>query len=84
MKKSRSLRRLVRQKKWGEDNLKLVTWAPWKRHEGDEEADGDVPDGVTDEERKKERDIRVDQESESSNRERESSCNSERQSAKRV
>eukprot|EP00973_Karenia_brevis_P007395 1000386-Karenia_brevis.AAC.1 len=41
--------------KWNEDNLKWVKWAPWKRYEGDEEADGEGPEGVHDEERKAEK-----------------------------
>eukprot|EP00973_Karenia_brevis_P017243 2367447-Karenia_brevis.AAC.1 len=30
-------------------------WAPWKRYEGDEEEDGELFEGVTDEERKGEK-----------------------------
>eukprot|EP00973_Karenia_brevis_P005583 762742-Karenia_brevis.AAC.1 len=45
--------RIPKEEKWGEDNLGWVKWAPWKRHEEDGEADGEVPDGVDDEERKK-------------------------------
>eukprot|EP00973_Karenia_brevis_P062009 8624313-Karenia_brevis.AAC.1 len=45
IKKSRTIKRIPKEEKWGEDCLKWVTWAPWKRHEGDEEADGEVPEG---------------------------------------
>eukprot|EP00973_Karenia_brevis_P082994 11507027-Karenia_brevis.AAC.1 len=41
-----------KEEKWSEENLKRVKWAPWKRYEGDEEADGEVPEGVKDEERR--------------------------------
>eukprot|EP00973_Karenia_brevis_P048619 6749798-Karenia_brevis.AAC.1 len=48
----RSRRRIPKEEKWSEDNLKGVKWAPWTRYEGDEEADGEMPEGVKDEERK--------------------------------
>eukprot|EP00973_Karenia_brevis_P023329 3212314-Karenia_brevis.AAC.1 len=51
--KVRSIERIPKGETWGEDNLRWVKWAPWKRHEEDEEADGEVPEGVGDEERKK-------------------------------
>eukprot|EP00973_Karenia_brevis_P094081 12420629-Karenia_brevis.AAC.1 len=41
----RSIKRIPKEEKWSEDNLKWVKWAPWKRYEGDEEADGEVPEG---------------------------------------
>eukprot|EP00973_Karenia_brevis_P061296 8525421-Karenia_brevis.AAC.1 len=49
--KSRSIKRIPKEEKWSNDNLRWVKWAPWKRHEGDEEADGEVPEGVKDEDR---------------------------------
>eukprot|EP00973_Karenia_brevis_P039145 5406214-Karenia_brevis.AAC.1 len=48
----RSIRRIPQEEKWSEDDLKCVKYAPWKRYEGDEEADAEVPEGVKDEERK--------------------------------
>eukprot|EP00973_Karenia_brevis_P038754 5349320-Karenia_brevis.AAC.1 len=51
--KVRSIKRIPKEEKWGDDNLKWVKWAPWKRYEGAEEADGEVPEGVKDEEREK-------------------------------
>eukprot|EP00973_Karenia_brevis_P029989 4134747-Karenia_brevis.AAC.1 len=37
-----------KEERWGEDCLR---WVPWKKYEGGEEADGEVPEGVKDEER---------------------------------
>ena len=34
------------EKRWGEDCLNWVQWAPWHRYKGDEEEDGEVPEGV--------------------------------------
>eukprot|EP00973_Karenia_brevis_P079394 11017991-Karenia_brevis.AAC.1 len=48
----RSIRRTPREEKCGEDYWKWVKRAPWKRYEGDEEAAGEAPEGVKDEERK--------------------------------
>eukprot|EP00973_Karenia_brevis_P076449 10621736-Karenia_brevis.AAC.1 len=48
----RKAKSCVKEKKWSEGNLKRVNWAPWKRYEMDEEAE---PEGVTDEERKGEK-----------------------------
>eukprot|EP00973_Karenia_brevis_P067240 9350349-Karenia_brevis.AAC.1 len=48
IKKARTVKRIPKEERWSEDCLK---WAPWKRHEGDEEADGEVPEGVKDEDR---------------------------------
>eukprot|EP00973_Karenia_brevis_P008748 1182143-Karenia_brevis.AAC.1 len=39
---------MPKEERWGEDNLRWVTWAPWRKYEGDEEADGEVPEGVKD------------------------------------
>eukprot|EP00973_Karenia_brevis_P081771 11337077-Karenia_brevis.AAC.1 len=35
-----------------ENGIWRIKWAPWRRSEGDEEVDGEVPEGVKDEERK--------------------------------
>eukprot|EP00973_Karenia_brevis_P052083 7233489-Karenia_brevis.AAC.1 len=32
--KSRTIKRIPKEEKWSEDNLRRVKWAPWKRHEG--------------------------------------------------
>eukprot|EP00973_Karenia_brevis_P039931 5512044-Karenia_brevis.AAC.1 len=45
IRKSRTIKRRPNEERWGEDCLRRVKWAPWKRHEGDEEADGEVPEG---------------------------------------
>jgi hypothetical protein len=42
----RSIRRIPFEKRWGEDCLNWVQWAPWHRYKGDEEEDGEVPEGV--------------------------------------
>eukprot|EP00973_Karenia_brevis_P040760 5641862-Karenia_brevis.AAC.1 len=55
----RSIKRIPKEEQWGEDNVRWVRWAPWKRHEEDEEADAEVPEGVGDEERKKKEDESV-------------------------
>ena len=34
----------------GDDCLTWVRWAPWHKYKDDPEADGDVPEGVPDEE----------------------------------
>eukprot|EP00973_Karenia_brevis_P006032 820499-Karenia_brevis.AAC.1 len=49
--KCRTIKRIPKEERWGEYCLKWVKWAPWKRCEGEEEADGEVPEGVKDEER---------------------------------
>eukprot|EP00973_Karenia_brevis_P018495 2535040-Karenia_brevis.AAC.1 len=41
VKKARTIKRIPKEERWSEDCLKWVKWAPWKRHEGDEEADGE-------------------------------------------
>eukprot|EP00973_Karenia_brevis_P014117 1919536-Karenia_brevis.AAC.1 len=41
----RSTKRIPKEEKWSEDNLKWAKWVPWKKYEGDEEADGEVPEG---------------------------------------
>eukprot|EP00973_Karenia_brevis_P060106 8363290-Karenia_brevis.AAC.1 len=54
--KSGSIKRIPKEERWGEHNLRWVKSAPWKRHEGDEEAYGEVPEGVKDEEREEKKD----------------------------
>eukprot|EP00973_Karenia_brevis_P019443 2667241-Karenia_brevis.AAC.1 len=39
--KSRTIKRIPKEERWGDDNLRLVKWAPWKKYEGDEEAYGE-------------------------------------------
>ena len=43
---ARSVRRVPLEKRWDKQNLDMVRWAPWHRYGGDENADGDVPEGV--------------------------------------
>ena len=47
----RSVKRVVRERRWLMRNLEEVKWAPWHRYKDDENADGDVPEGVEREER---------------------------------
>ena len=42
----RSVKRVVKEKRWSVKNLEEVKWAPWHRYKDDEDADGDVPEGV--------------------------------------
>eukprot|EP00973_Karenia_brevis_P013555 1840926-Karenia_brevis.AAC.1 len=37
--KARTIKRIPKAERWSDDWLRWVKWAPWKRHEGDEEAD---------------------------------------------
>ena len=46
----RSVRRIPFEKRWGEDCLNWVQWAPWNKYKGDIEEDGEVPEGVPAEE----------------------------------
>eukprot|EP00973_Karenia_brevis_P092193 12411240-Karenia_brevis.AAC.1 len=55
IRKARTIKRIPKDERWTDDCLKWVKWAPWKRHEGNEEADGEVPDGVKDEDREEKR-----------------------------
>eukprot|EP00973_Karenia_brevis_P049102 6810516-Karenia_brevis.AAC.1 len=41
----RTIKRIPNEERWGEDNLRWVKWVPWKKYEGDEDADGEVPEG---------------------------------------
>eukprot|EP00973_Karenia_brevis_P076138 10575334-Karenia_brevis.AAC.1 len=45
IRKVRTIKRIPEEERWGEDNLRWVKWAPWRKYEGDEEADGEVPEG---------------------------------------
>ena len=42
---ARAVKRLPSEKRWGEDSVNWVTWAPWNRYKDHEERDGDLPDG---------------------------------------
>ena len=46
----RAVRRIPAEKRWGEDCVNWVKWAPWRRYKDAEDADGDVPEGVVAEE----------------------------------
>ena len=48
---TRAVKRVPREMRWGEDNLKWVKWAPWHKYKGAEDMGGEVPGGVLDEER---------------------------------
>ena len=48
---SKYVYRVPESRRWGEDCLNWVKWAPWNRYSGDEFAEGDVPEGVPEEER---------------------------------
>ena len=47
---ARSVKRIPTEKRWDQDNLKMVKWAPWHRYRDAEDADGDIPEGVLEEE----------------------------------
>ena len=42
----RSIKRIPIEKRWGEDCVNWVQWAPWNRYKDAEDADGDIPEGV--------------------------------------
>ncbi|MEC8428647.1 MAG: hypothetical protein VXZ35_09485, partial [Pseudomonadota bacterium] len=42
----RSVRRIPFEKRRGVDCLNWVQWAPWNKHKGDVEEDGEIPEGV--------------------------------------
>eukprot|EP00973_Karenia_brevis_P044490 6162986-Karenia_brevis.AAC.1 len=52
IRKVRTIRRIDPGKRWGIDSLRWVVWAPWRRYRDAEDADGDLPEGVKDEDRK--------------------------------
>ena len=39
--------------RWGEDCVNWVKWAPWNRYKDARDADGDLPEGVPAEEKKR-------------------------------
>ena len=43
----RSVKRVPFEKRWGEDCASWVKWAPWNRYKDAEDADGDIPEGIT-------------------------------------
>ena len=47
----RSVRRLPIERRWSEDCISWVKWAPWHMYRGCEDADGELPEGVPAEER---------------------------------
>ena len=47
----RAAKRLRVDKRWGEDNVNWVCWAPWRRYKDAPDGDGEVPEGVPVEER---------------------------------
>ena len=47
----RSARRIPVEKRWSEDCVAWVKWAPWNRYKDARDADGDVPEGVPVEEK---------------------------------
>jgi hypothetical protein len=49
---ARAVKRLPKEKRWGEDSVNWVVWAPWNRYKDHEERDGDLPDGVPVEEKR--------------------------------
>ena len=42
----RAVKRIPKEKRWTQDSLRWVQWAPWNRYKDCGEADGDVPEGV--------------------------------------
>ena len=50
----RSVRRIPVERRWSEDCVSWVKWAPWNKYKDAGDADGDVPEGVPVEERKTE------------------------------
>ena len=47
----RSVRRVPVERRWGIDRVKWAKWAPWHKYQGDDRADGEIPEGAVDEER---------------------------------
>jgi hypothetical protein len=50
----RTVRRIPMERRWSEDCVKWVKWAPWHRYKDAPDADGDLPEGVPAEERRSE------------------------------
>ena len=44
--KVRTVKRIAKENRWGEQNVNMVRWAPWRRYKDAVEADGDLPEGV--------------------------------------
>ena len=53
--KARTVKRVPLQRRWSVANLKEVKWAPWHRYRGANSADGDIPEGVEEEEEPEEK-----------------------------
>ena len=43
---TRTVKRLPFERRWSDDTLKWVQWAPWHRYKDDPDMDGVVPEGV--------------------------------------
>ena len=56
----RSVRKLPKEQRWGEDTLNWVKWAPWRKYKDAIDADGDLPEGVPVEERSSPEEARPD------------------------
>jgi len=46
----RTVERIPLERRWGEDNVNWIQWAPWRKYKDVVEADGDLPEGVPAEE----------------------------------
>ena len=44
--KARSIRRVALQDRWSADAVKWVRYVPWNKYKDDDQADGDLPEGV--------------------------------------
>ena len=42
--------RIPLEERWSEDCVKWIQWAPWHKYRGAQDAAGDVPEGVLEEE----------------------------------
>ena len=43
----RSVKRIPFEKRWGEDCVSWVNWAPWNRYKDAVDVDGEIPEGIT-------------------------------------
>ena len=50
LEEARSVKRIPEENRWGEDNLSWVKWAPWRKYRDAVDADGDLLEGVPEEE----------------------------------
>ncbi len=57
---ARSVMRIPIGNRWSRDNLKWIECAQWHHYKGAEDADGDIPEGVTEEERRRGEDEKYD------------------------